>query len=244
MAIKQGLTLGLLAACACSSAMAQAQGRVLSATPVTQEVGVPQQFCQDEQVYVGQRTNGTGALVGAIIGGIAGNAMGQGAHRGPRGRYTPSTRGPSTVVGALAGGLIGNAVESSNTPSQYDTMRRCTNETVYENRTVGYDVTYEYAGRRYIARMDRHPGAWVPVDVRPQGSYSSAPSTGQYVGPSGVYRSAPAGVVVTESYTYGAPQSVMPVVVGVDRHGHGQPFYPAYPYHGHRPPPPHAGYWR
>jgi hypothetical protein len=37
----------------------------------------------------------------------------------------------------------------------------------YENRMVGYDVVYEYAGRRYTTRMARDPGAEIAIDVRP-----------------------------------------------------------------------------
>ena len=81
-------------------------------------------------------------LLGALIGGVAGNALGSGGHRGPHGYYRDSNRGATTAIGAIAGGLIGNQVEGTTggTPA-YQTVRRCTNETVYENRTVGYDVT-------------------------------------------------------------------------------------------------------
>ena len=233
MAIKHGVIVAAAAGLTCSFAMAQEQARVLSAIPVVQQVGVPQQFCQDEQVYAGQRTSGAGTVIGAVIGGVAGNAMGRGGYYGPRGRYYGSNRGPSTVVGALAGGLIGHAIDSSTGQPHYQTMRRCTQETVYENRTVGYDVTYEYAGRRYTTRMDQHPGDWVPVQIQPQNSFSTAPAATQFVGPSGVYRSAPANVTITESYTYHAAPAVVPIVV--------TPGYPMHPGYGHRPAP---HYWR
>ena len=50
-------------------ASAQEQGRVLSATPIIQQVGVPQQVCGNETVYSGNRTTGAGAVIGAIAGG-------------------------------------------------------------------------------------------------------------------------------------------------------------------------------
>ena len=228
MSLKSCLTLSVIAGLACGSAVAQERARVLSAVPVMQQVAVPQQFCEDAQVTAAPRTNGTGAVIGAIIGGIAGNAMGQRGHYGPRGRYYESTRGPSTVVGALAGGVIGNVIERSNSQPGYETVRRCTNETVYENQTAGYDVTYEYAGRRYTTRMDHDPGQWMSVQVQPQGDYSSTGTApGRFVGPSGVYQSAPSNVVITESITYSQPAP--PVFVSVD---------PGYPSH-HRAP-----YWR
>ena len=210
---------------------------MLQAVPVVQQVGVPQQVCGDEQVYRGQQTSGAGAVIGAIIGGVAGSALG-GGHRGPHGGYYGPSRGATTAIGAVAGGLIGNQVEGTTggTPA-YQMVRRCTNETVYENQTVGYDVTYEYAGRRYTTRMDHNPGAWMPVNVQPSSSYSSASqdASGTFVGPSGYYSSAPAGVTVTESVTYDAPPPATPIVVHVD----AGPGYPPPP-----PPPAPPPHWR
>jgi uncharacterized protein YcfJ len=218
MGIKHWLTAAVTTGLACASTFAQEQARVLSAIPVMQQVGVPQQFCENEQVYSGQRTNGTGAIIGAVVGGVAGNTLGRSSGRpAPRGYYSPrgyhgydhhsyrqgSDRGVATIVGAIAGGLIGNVIESSNSQPRYETVRRCTNETVYENRTIGYDVTYEYAGRRYITRTDSYPGAWLPINVQPQAenrySYPPTTSAGHFSGPSGIYQPAPANMVVTNN---------------------------------------------
>lgn len=247
MKTKQWLTVTVMAGLACGSAIGQERARVLSAIPVMQQIGIPQQFCEDTQVTTGPRTSGTGAVIGAIIGGVAGNALGRGAHYGPRGQYYGSTRGPSTVVGALAGGVIGNVIEGSHSQNGYETVRRCTNETVYENQTVAYDVTYEYAGQRYTTRLDHDPGQWMPIQVQPQGNYaSSGNSQGRFVGPSGVYQSAPANVVVTESITY-TPYSP-PIFIGVEAgrqapSPHWQPppsHWQPPPSHWQRPPP----HWR
>lgn len=241
MATKHWFTWAIAAGLACGTAVAQEQARVISTVPVVQQVGVPQQFCEDAQVYSGQRTNGTGAIIGAVIGGVAGNALGNSGGRryhgyGHRGYYQGPSRGASTVVGAIAGGLIGNVIESSNSQPTYETVRKCTNETVYENRTVAYDVTYEYAGRQYNTRLDHNPGAWIPVNVQALGSYSSSSgASAGFVGPTGIYQSAPAGVVVTESITYSQPRP--PVVVGVDVSG-----YPAQPPTYRPTPSPY--YWR
>lgn len=243
MRITHWLTWGTLAAAAgmaCGGANAQERARVLQSVPVVQQVGVPQQVCGDEPVYRGQQTSGAGAVIGALIGGVAGNALGSGGHRGPHGYYRDSNRGATTAIGAIAGGLIGNQVEGTTggTPA-YQTVRRCTNETVYENRTVGYDVTYEYAGRRYTTRMDHDPGRSMPVHVQPTGSYSSASVTGNgFVGPSGVYSSAPAGVTVTESISYEVPPPSVPIVVDVNV----DPRYPGYPSYPGRPQPRGYGY--
>lgn len=241
MRITHWLAWGGIAAAAgmaCSVAGAQERARVLRTVPVVQQVGVPQQVCGDEPVYQGQQTSGAGAVIGALVGGVAGNALGSGGHYGRHGYYHGSNQGATTAIGAVAGGLIGNQVEGMNggTPS-YQTVRRCTNETVYENRTVAYDVTYEYAGRRYTTRMDHDPGRWMPVQVQPTGSYSSAPaqSSGAFTGPAGTYSSAPPGVTVTESISYETPPPNIPMVVEVNV----DPRYPGYP--SYAPPPPH---WR
>lgn len=63
-------TVILTAVALCSTAVwAQEQGRVLSATPIVQQVGVPQQVCGNETVYSGSRNSGAGAVMGAIAGG-------------------------------------------------------------------------------------------------------------------------------------------------------------------------------
>ena len=234
MRIPTWFSVATAATLACGAAVAQPQARVLSVIPVAQQVAVPQPICQDEQVYAGPDTQGTGAVIGAVIGGLAGNALGQGSRRGPHGYYRPSSRGPSTVVGAIAGGVIGHSVESANSQPRYQTVRRCTHGTAYETQTVAYDVTYEYAGQRYTTRLDYDPGDWLPVTVQPQGSYSSSPAYTPFVGRNGVYQSAPPGVVVTENFS--APQP--PVVVDLHL---GYPLPPAYA----RPPrPPAPPYWR
>ena len=222
MGLKHWFTFSMTAGLACGVTAAQQQARVLSSTAVVQQIGIPQQVCENEQVYSGQQTNGSGAILGAVIGGVAGNALGRGSHSysGHRGYGHPAYRGygprhyrghsgsnraATTIVGAIAGGLIGNIIESNTSQPRYETVRRCSNELVYENRTVGYDVTYEYAGRRYTTRMEQAPGAWVPISVQ---AHQPVPTHGntyeRFVGPSGTYQPAPSGVVVT-SHIYSAP---------------------------------------
>ena len=145
-------------------ASAQEQGRVLSATPIIQQVGVPQQVCGNETVYSGNRTTGAGAVIGAIAGGAVGNTIGKG-----------SGRAAATAIGVLGGAVVGNQIEGNGQP-QYQNVQRCTTETYYENRTVGYDVVYEYAGRQYTTRTQNDPGRWIPVNVQPAGqTYSTQP---------------------------------------------------------------------
>ncbi len=42
-----------------------------------------------------------------------------------------------------------------------------------QNRTVGYSVTYEYAGRHYTTRTDSPPGTTIPVQVSTYGVYTT-----------------------------------------------------------------------
>jgi len=192
-------------------ASAQEQGRVLSATPIVQQIAVPQQVCGNETVYSGNRTSGAGAVLGAIAGGAAGNAIGKG-----------SGRAAATAIGLIGGAVIGNNIEGNGQP-QYQNVQRCTTETYYENRTVGYDVVYEYAGRQYTTRTQNDPGRWIPVSVQPAAA------------PAPVYSSQP-GVVTTTTYpAYQQPPTYVSPPVTVIEYGYdSRPYYPH-----HRNP-----YWR
>ncbi len=200
------------------SAQAQEQARVLSATPIVQQVGVPQQVCGNETVYSGSRNSGAGAVMGAIAGGAAGNAVGKG-----------SGRAAATALGVIGGAVLGNQIEGSGRP-QYENVQRCTTETYYENRTVGYNVVYEYAGRQYTTRTQYDPGQWIPVSVQPQigQSYSTQPgaygSGATYVQPG----------VVTSTYPAPAAYVTPPVTVIEYNYTDGRR-----PYHHHGNP-----YWR
>ncbi|MEB2347408.1 MAG: glycine zipper 2TM domain-containing protein [Comamonadaceae bacterium] len=153
------LTLSLAAAAAALALQAQAQGqemgRVLSVTPVTQQVAVPQQVCGNETVYTPARpTNGAGAVIGAIAGGILGHTVGGGGGQAL-----------ATGIGAIGGAIVGDSLEGSR--GGYQTVQRCTTQTRYDTQTLGYDVVYEYAGRQYSVRTQTDPGQWIPVTVQP-----------------------------------------------------------------------------
>lgn len=211
--MKKIVVFSVLAAIA-TLASAQERGRVLSATPVIQQVGVPQQVCGNETVYNGNRNSGTGAVMGAIAGGAAGNAIGKG-----------SGRAAATAIGLIGGAVLGNQIEGSGQP-QYQTVQRCNTETYYENRTMGYDVVYEYAGRQYTTRTQNDPGRWIAVnvDVQPAGQYSTQPDP---YAQQGVY-SQPG--VVTSTYStqpvYQQPTYVTPPITIEYGYSSGRPYYP------------------
>jgi len=129
-------------------------GTVLSSTPVTAQVGVPQTQCVDEEQTVQTRPSGLGAVAGAIIGGAIGHSAGSG-----------SGRGAATGAGVVAGAVIGGAMEANAQPTQTATVRQCQNLTRYETRVVGYDVLYEYAGVRYQSRLAQDPGPHIALNV-------------------------------------------------------------------------------
>ncbi|WP_242110739.1 glycine zipper 2TM domain-containing protein [Luteimonas aquatica] len=118
------------------------------------------------------RGSETGRNVATVIGGILGAAIGSQVGGG-------SARYATAAVGSMVGGMAGRGVYDSNqrnrqpprraevtvcdpVPSDGDYYR------VDTSRVAAYDVTYEYAGRRYTTRTNYHPGdrIRVRVDVR------------------------------------------------------------------------------
>lgn len=160
---------GLLAMAGAGIAQAQdEQGRVISSIPVVQQVAVPRQVCVDQTVTVPGQKSGAGALIGGIAGGAMGNAIGNG-----------SGRALATVIGLMGGAIVGDRIEGGG-QAQTRTVQQCGTQTFYENRTVAYDVTYEYAGRQYRTQMPQDPGRFVRLSVTPVDSAPPPPAV-QYV---------------------------------------------------------------
>jgi len=179
-------------------AHAQELGRVLSSTPLIQQIAVPRQICSNEQVAVQQEKSGAGAVMGALAGGAIGNQIGRGAGQAA-----------ATMLGIVGGAMMGDRIEGAPA-AQLQTVQRCTTQTVVENRTMGYQVVYEYAGKQYSVQMPNDPGPTIALQVAPAGAAT----------PSQV--SAPVATTVTVSPP--------PVVVG-----NPQPVYyyaPYGPYYG------------
>jgi uncharacterized protein YcfJ len=186
--------IAILGAVALVSASAGAQelGRVISSTPVFQQVQIPRQVCGNEQISVQPAKSGAGAAVGAIAGGALGNASANG--RG---------RGAATVMGAVVGAVVGGALESSPEPRS-EVITRCATQMTTENRAVGYDVVYEFGGNQYSARLPNDPGPTIAVQVAPVGS--AVPNAPVVTSAPPVYvQTAP---VVSSTYV---TQSVVPV---------------------------------
>jgi len=134
----------------------------------------------------------TGRTMATVIGGIAGAVLGSKVGGGT-GTYA------ATAIGSMVGGLAGRQIYESSQRRRYEgnsvTVCDPADDGYYGNngysnngysnngyanngyasngndaRVVGYDVTYEYAGRQFVTRTDYHPGdrIRVRVDVRPE----------------------------------------------------------------------------
>lgn len=148
-------------------AQAEEMGRVLSTTPVMQQVAVPRQVCNTAQVATPSGPSGAGALMGGVAGGFLGNQVGHG-----------SGRAAATALGLLGGAVLGNNIEG-NRGTQVQNVQQCTTQTFYETRTVGYNVLYEYAGKQYNVQMPNDPGPYVRLQVTPIGSGAPMAPTSQ-----------------------------------------------------------------
>lgn len=139
--------------------------------------GTRQRFGQVSNQSRSSRTySGGDAIIGGIIGGVIGNQLGK---RGGRG-----ARNGATVAGAIVGSVIANEARGSDvsrhrredqtnqnrqptrtTSTQPVEKCRETMHTTYEQRIQAYDVTYQYRGKTFTARMKRDPGDQIELQV-------------------------------------------------------------------------------
>lgn len=193
---------------------AQEVGRVISSTPIIQQVAVPRTYCNQPTYTAPAPTSGAGGLMGAIAGGALGSTIGHG-----------SGTAAAVILGVAGGALLGDRIEQGG--QQPQPTQVCGSETTYENRTAGYNVTYEYAGRQYTTQMPYDPGPTVQLQVSPitQGPATTGPTT--------------IGTVVTAPpVQQGAPvyvQAPVPVVYQAYPAYPAYSAYPAYPYPVYRP---------
>ena len=149
-----------IAAAALASVPASAMdvlARVISSTPVVQQVAVPRQVCNNQTVMTQAPKSGAGALMGALAGGAAGNAIGNGGGRAA-----------ATLIGLVGGAMIGDNIEGPN--NQLQNVQQCTTQTYYENRASYYNVVYEYQDTQYTTQMANDPGLYVRLNMTPVGA--------------------------------------------------------------------------
>lgn len=139
--------------------------RVTNVQPHYQRVNRPQQQCTNEVIYDQQggyradnRSLG-GVVIGGLAGGLLGNQVGGGS-----GKTAATAAG--AVVGAIVGDRISNdGYRGGQQGARGREVQRCYTVDQWENRLSGYEVTYEYKGRRYTQLMQQHPGNRVRVNV-------------------------------------------------------------------------------
>ena len=198
--------------------------RVVSSTAVVQQVAVPRQVCNTQQVAVETQKSGGGALLGAVAGGAVGNAVGNG-----------NGRALATVIGLVGGAIVGDRVEGGG--SQIQNVQQCNTQTFYENRPSYYNVVYEYQGTQYNTQMAQDPGGFVRLQVTPVGAMTSNVQPGfqqnsnQSVQPQTFIEQVPAQYSGQPGYVVQQPVFVAPVVVQSSSSYYGQPYYarPYYP---------------
>jgi uncharacterized protein YcfJ len=136
-------------------ASAQEVGKVVSSVQAIQQVSVPRQVCTQDQVAVQQNKSGAGAAMGAIAGGVLGHQIGGG-----------SGKVAATALGIFGGAILGNNIEGAPA-AQTQTVQTCTIQNVFENRVMGYNVTYEFNGKQYTVQLPRDPGPTILLNVTP-----------------------------------------------------------------------------
>jgi len=195
------VALPLLLALGSGLSVAQEVGRVISSTPVIQQIGVPRQVCTTQQVTSPGAKSGAGAAMGAIAGGAIGNNIGDGAGRAV-----------ATMLGLVGGAILGDRIEGAPA-AQVQNVQSCSTQTFYENRTVSYNVVYEFNGKQYTVSMPQDPGPFVKLQVTPISAATTVPApTATYVQPAVIAQE----VIVVERPSY----------VVAQRNHYARPYYP------------------
>ena len=100
-------TLAVTSLLAFNASAADILARVISSTPVVNQVAVPRQVCNNQQVATQAPKSGAGALLGAVAGGGVGNANGNG-----------NGRGAATRIWLIGGAMGGGSPASTTPPGQ------------------------------------------------------------------------------------------------------------------------------
>ena len=211
----------VLAATASFSSMLGAQevGRVVSSMPIIQQVAVPRQVCTQQQVATQAHKSGAGSAMGAIAGGVVGNAIGKG-----------EGNALATAIGLIGGAILGDRIEGAP-PTEMRNVQTCSTQNFYENRTIAYNVVYEFNGKQYNVSMPSDPGPFIKLQVSPISAAPLAPApTVSYVQSSTTFEEvvyARPARIVTRPHPhiryYDAPPLVFNLELGHhggSRHGH------------------------
>jgi uncharacterized protein YcfJ len=134
---------------------------VSSVKPIieTIEHRVPQQCNHRSSHYntnYNNKRSATPMIIGTIIGAAIGNELG----------HKKSNQRVGAAVGGILGGSIGYDISNKhrvNTTSRH----RCDDYAIeYEERVVGYDVSYRYRGMTYQTTTREHPGRKIQLKLK------------------------------------------------------------------------------
>lgn len=134
--------------------------RVVSSTPIYEQVNQPTRECWQEQTgYVTQPSGDHsygGAVLGAIVGGVVGHQIGGGGGKDA-----------ATAAGAAIGAITGDRIDNRDQTVQSRPVveERCRTVDHWNQRISGYNVTYRYRGQQYTTFMSYDPGATVRLNV-------------------------------------------------------------------------------
>ncbi|WP_413437891.1 glycine zipper 2TM domain-containing protein [Sulfuriferula sp. GW1] len=137
------------------------RARVLSSTPIYQQVNEPRRECWTETVDGGYRNEPRsygGALIGGVVGGLLGNTVGRG-----------NGRTAAAAVGAVTGALVGDNISNNGRRGdgyyQPRQVERCQTRDNYRQVVSGYNVVYRYRGRNMSTTLPYNPGRFIDVNV-------------------------------------------------------------------------------
>ena len=136
------------------------RARVLSSTPIYQQVNEPRRECWTDTVggdYRREPRSYGGALIGGVVGGLLGNTVGQG-----------NGRTAAAAVGAVTGALVGDNISNNGRSYGYAQPRqveRCQTRDHYRQVVSGYSVVYRYRGRNMRTTLPYNPGRFIDVNV-------------------------------------------------------------------------------
>lgn len=132
---------------------------VLSATPIKETIKQPRQECRNVTLTHRRPVQDDNRIAGSVLGAVAGGVLG---HQigGGRGKDI------ATIAGAAIGGYGGNQTQKAlqDRDTYTTTEQRC--KTVYDKqeKTTGYDVSYQIGNRKGKVRMENDPGQRIPLD--------------------------------------------------------------------------------
>jgi uncharacterized protein YcfJ len=136
------------------------RAKIISVTPVTEEVLVIKSNCNDDSINASNQQSvfNSNTVIGAIIGGLLGRTVGSG-----------TGKTVATIGGAVAGGVIANAMQQVPADKKYQNIPNpCRNIKTYEPVPGGFEIVYELNGKQYSSMSNTYPtGEFIEVKMAP-----------------------------------------------------------------------------